>query len=130
MKKILFNKLVRDKIPDFLENKGTLVEKTVLSDDAVFDRALREKLAEESHEVRLADSKDALIEELADLQEVIDTLLLLNTIQKSEIELAQSKKRETKGGFEKRIFVSEITCEDENPMLLYYQRNKYNILEK
>lgn len=122
MKKVSFNKLVRDLIPAFLESKECLVKKTILSDDAIFDRSLREKLIEECNEVSLAGSKDALIEELADVQEVIDALISLHAIQKSDIEIVQLKKRKEKGGFEKRFFVSEISFEDENSIAQYYQK--------
>ncbi len=128
MKKVSFNALVRDKIPDFLESKECIVQKTILSAED-FDRALREKLIEESAEVRLALSKDALIEELADLHEVIDALLRHLSIDKGDVVAAQLKKKETKGGFENRIFVSEINFEDQNPIACYYQKNskKYKI---
>ncbi len=130
MKKVFFNALVRDKMPAFLESKECIVHKTILNDEA-FGRALRAKLVEECSEVRLALSKDELIEELADLQEVIEVLLQLHAIQKSDIEMVQLKKREAKGGFEGRVFVSEINFEDENPIAQYYQKNseKYKIQE-
>lgn len=128
MKTVFFNALVRDKIPDFLESKECVVHKIILGDDA-FDQALREKLIEESAEVRLATSKDELIEELADLQEVIQALLRHHSIDKSDLEAIQLKKREAKGGFQNRTFVSEINFEDQNPISEYYQKNseKYKI---
>lgn len=131
MKKVTFNSLVRDKIPDFLESKGCFVEQTVLLDD-VFEKALKSKLIEEADEVRKAASKKELIEEIADLQEVINALLEFHAIDQNEIERAQLKKIEAKGGFERRIFVSEISFEDQNPIALYYQKNssKYDIKEK
>ena len=130
MKKVFFKKLVRDNIPAFLESQECIVHKTILSDEA-FDRALREKLVEECNEVQLAGSKDALIEELADVQEVIDALISLHAIQKSAIKEAQIKKQKSKGSFEERFFISEINFEDENPIALYYQKNseKYEIQE-
>ena len=131
MKKVSFNCLVRDKLPAFLESKECIVHKAVLSNEE-FDRALREKLIEESTEVRLAFSKDELIEELADLQEVVEALLRFHSIDKNDVKEAQLKKRETKGGFEHRTFVSEINFEDQNPIAQYYQRNpeKHQIKEK
>lgn len=53
-----------------------------------------------------AKNRTALVEELADVFEVIDSLCAVNGISKDEILAAQSKKREERGGFDGRKFVN------------------------
>jgi len=95
------NKLVRDKIPDILARSQSqyLVEQMT---EVEYLQALREKLVEEAQEAANASQEEILFE-LADLYEVIDTLALANNLTKETIIAAQQKKREEKGGFEKRI---------------------------
>jgi hypothetical protein len=63
------------------------------------------KLLEEAEEVVLAESPRELINELADLFEVIDGLLETNNLTKDEILVAQLNKRNERGSFAGRKFV-------------------------
>ena len=67
------NKLVRDRIPDLLRKKGIKYETCTLSTEE-YRQALRQKLMEEAQEVAEA-SEVNLVEEIADLFEVIDALI-------------------------------------------------------
>ena len=64
-----FNKLVRDKIPEIVFNKGGYPEYEVLDDESYVE-ALNNKLLEECKEVLSATSRNDKIEEIADLLEV------------------------------------------------------------
>ena len=99
--KIHYNKLVRDRIPEIIaaDTKTCAVE--VMQDD-VFQQALRTKLIEEAQEVSEAENDD-LIKELADLYEVIDTLITTNNLDKQAILAQQMQRRNERGGFEDRI---------------------------
>ena len=66
MKEIIYDKLVRDKIPEIIEGSGKQCEIEILSDEKyleMIDKKLDEELAEYH--------KDKNLEELADLLEVI-----------------------------------------------------------
>ena len=120
------NKLWRDKLPAFRESLGSIIHIKQLS-DAEYDMQLREKLSEEAQEVCLAQNKKDLMEELADLQEVIDALCALHTISKGALEEVQAKKRDNYGGFYNRTYVTNA----EHPVGSYgeqyclAQPNKY-----
>src|SRR5690242_3446620 len=79
------NKLWRDKAVDMLETKhGSIIVWEYLN-DADFNTQLRAKLEEEAQEVAKTQSIPELIEEIADVYEVIDTLLALHKIDKADI---------------------------------------------
>ena len=69
-----YNKLVRDHIPAILAQTGYTYETTTM-DEQEYQQALREKLVEEALEAATASETRQLITELADLYEVIDTLI-------------------------------------------------------
>ena len=99
------NKLWRDKLVDTMEQKhGSRINWHYLNDQE-FNAELRIKLAEETQEVIVAQSRDELVAELADVFEVIDSLTKLHGISEQEILTAQAKKRDERGGFEGRKFV-------------------------
>lgn len=97
-------KLWRDQMIKIVEADGSKVHWRRLNDQE-FEQQLRIKLIEEAEEVHNTQLKDELITELADLYEVIDTLIAANNITKKEIIAEQIKKRDSRGGFTERIFV-------------------------
>ena len=106
MRKFVQNKLWRDKAGEILEQQhGSVIHYRMLS-DGEFEAQLRCKLLEEADEVRLASSKEDMIAELADVFEVIDSLCRLNGISRDEVLLVQASKREKRGGFEGRKYVT------------------------
>jgi len=105
MHKFLQNKLWRDKMPEIKRAAGSIVHTQEL-DDAEYALQLRIKLTEETAEVCVAQSKRELIEELADVLEVIDALCAMHKIAPEDVQEAQIKKREEKGGFYGRAFVT------------------------
>lgn len=105
MHKFLQNKLWRDKAPDMMRARGSIIHVTKI-DDAEYDRQLRIKLTEEAAEVCAAQSQKQLIEELADVLEVIDAVCALHEISSEDVRVMQTKKRDERGGFYKRAFVT------------------------
>lgn len=98
------NKLWRDKLISWMEGHGSIIHTIDLNDEE-YDRELKKKLVEEAQEVLLATSRKFLIEELADVFEVIDALQLLHSISLEDIVAVQKTKREQKGGFLSRKFI-------------------------
>lgn len=95
------NKLVRDSIPEIIRQSGKQCEVALMS-EAEFSQALREKLLEEAQEAVVA-SPENLVSELADLQEVIDALLVVYGIKRESLVKEQTRKRTERGGFEQRL---------------------------
>lgn len=93
-----YNKLVRDKIPEILDEKGVSYEKRVASSEE-YKSELIKKLGEEIIEFSEAGSP----EELADVIEVIEALKQLR--EYSNVESIRIEKREKRGGFEQRIIL-------------------------
>lgn len=94
-------KLVRDNIPEIICHAGNKCETRILSEEEYIE-ALRKKILEEAKEAATASQED-LVKELADLYEVIDSILKVLKIKRSQIMAEQERKRNIQGGFEKRI---------------------------
>jgi predicted house-cleaning noncanonical NTP pyrophosphatase (MazG superfamily) len=101
-KRQILNKLVRDRIPEIIEQSGNRYDVEVMS-EIDYRAALRQKIIEEAQEVAIAASPDELIKELADLQEVIDAILLAEKIKRSDVDQVQEKRRDQRGGFSRRL---------------------------
>lgn len=99
------NKLWRDKAVDQLESKGSIIHWHPLN-DAEFAAELRRKFMEEAEEVAQAPTQAALIEELADVLEVMDAFCDLHKFSFDDIIAAKEKKHEARGGFAGRKFIT------------------------
>ncbi|MCX6148151.1 MAG: nucleoside triphosphate pyrophosphohydrolase [Candidatus Kapabacteria bacterium] len=115
MKKI-YNKLVRDKFIDIykndVENKISMSDFSAhyLDKKEILEK-LKDKLQEEVDEVfNVYDEEDKskLKEEIADVLEVIDSVLLHNSISFDEISKIRDAKKEKRGGFEKGLYLESI----------------------
>lgn len=93
-------KLVRDRIPELMQQQGKFGEAKQV-DGSELDLSLRTKLIEEAHEVKGAPDTESLIEELADVVEVVSALAKLHSIDQDTIEARRVQKKEKRGGFEK-----------------------------
>lgn len=93
-----YNKLVRDKIPEILDEKGISYEKRIASPEE-YKAELVKKLGEEIQEFLEAGD----VEELADVVEVIEALRQLP--EYFEVEAIRQKKREERGGFDQKIIL-------------------------
>lgn len=99
-----FNKLVRDKIPASIQGKGEDVEVVALKGDALL-AALKQKLVEEAFEALDARSGAELLAELADVQEVVQSLCSALQISLSQLESERQEKARTRGGFEQGVML-------------------------
>ncbi|MFB2898565.1 nucleotide pyrophosphohydrolase [Aerosakkonemataceae cyanobacterium BLCC-F50] len=96
-----YDKLVRDKIPEIIQQSGLNCETLTLS-ESEYRQALRQKVVEEAEEVAVADEQN-LITELADIYEVIDAIVETYGINRDLIIAEQIRRRQERGGFQKRI---------------------------
>lgn len=96
-------KLVRDRIPELIERDGRTPRTWVLDDDAYL-RALLDKLVEEANELRDA-APAQLIEEMADVVEVLRAIHHLPGLGEHEVHAAADAKRVERGGFAGRIWL-------------------------
>lgn len=99
--KIQHNKLVRDKIPEIIRDSGNHCEIKTLS-NLDYIEALKHKLVEEAQEVVIAKPEE-LPQELADVMEVIDTLMTTMGIEPEKVREIQKEKRSQRGGFDNKI---------------------------
>ena len=102
-KKTIYNKLVRDKIPEIIEASGKTCEMEILSDEEylrMLDKKLDEELAEYHQEQN--------IEELADLLEVLYATAKVRGYSIEELEHVRIEKQKACGGFDKKILLKSV----------------------
>ena len=96
-----YNKLVRDKIPEEINNvKGRKANYRVLNDNEYLQE-LDKKLFEEAHEF----IEEHSVEELADLIEVIETIMKEKKILHKDVEIARELKNKKKGAFKDKVYL-------------------------
>lgn len=95
-------KLVRDGIPDLMLQNGQTPHIRIL-DDTEYRKELENKLQEEVEEY-LRDKNE---EELADILEVLDAIIEENHFSWENILEIKRAKKESRGGFKKKIFLIE-----------------------
>lgn len=102
---VMTEKLIRDRIPALAAQEGRQLQTRIATGQDI-DRLFGYKLIEESAEVIEAlalGKQDALIDELADLQTVIDDLAAHKGISRAAVEQRVRDKRTARGGFGARI---------------------------
>lgn len=114
------NKLIRDNMLERQKEQGIILHERIL-DAPEYQQRLYEKLLEEAHEVTIAHTKQELIEELADLSEVMRTIMINNNICMDDVEKKRLQKRADRGGFDKKIFSTIIAIDENNPAIEYYK---------
>ena len=96
----IYNKLVRDRIPESIEAQGETPNLRILEQEEYLHR-LEAKLDEEVGEYH----RDKNAEELADILEVVFALAEANGVTRQELMDVYQKKHDARGGFGKRIFL-------------------------
>jgi predicted house-cleaning noncanonical NTP pyrophosphatase (MazG superfamily) len=87
----VYNKLIRDRIPEIIKKDGNTADIIILSEES-FNQAIKQKLIEEATEVANAQTRDDILGELADLQEVMDTIKQMYNINTLEVNTIQAVK--------------------------------------
>lgn len=103
MNDIVYDKLVRDRIPEIIESSGRKCDIRVMEEQEYLEK-LEAKLDEELSEFH----KGHDLEELADLMEVIYslTVALGNTVD--DLERIRLEKAQSRGSFDKRILLNRV----------------------
>lgn len=99
----IYNKLVRDKIPEICKKNNQIPEFCVLEDKEYLEQ-LNIKLQEELKEYL----QDGSIEELADLEEVLRAILDVKKVPYNEFEKIRNAKVEKRGAFKKKLFLTKV----------------------
>lgn len=99
----IYNKLVRDKIPELIESDGKKCVTHILSEKE-YIAALETKLNEEIAEY-LADKT---LEEMVDVMEVLRAICIARGYAFEELKQLRAKKAAEKGGFKERIFLEYV----------------------
>ena len=103
MKRVVYKKLVRDRIPEIIEASGKTCTIEILSDEnylLMVDAKPDEELAEYH--------KDQNIEELSDLLEVIYAATKARGYSIEQLEAVRAEKAAKRGAFDKKILLKEV----------------------
>ncbi len=118
-----YNKLIRDRIPEIIEKTGENTpekagentpgkagheSKVRILDDGEYVTYLSKKLQEEVDEFQDAHA----FEELADILEVVLALAAVQGKTPEDLETMRAKKREKRGGFDKKLLLEWVMEKD------------------
>lgn len=113
---MIVDKLVRNKIPQQIEAEGGTV-KTKVVNDVELQFYLKEKLLEEVNELICAKTKDEIIEEMADVYEVLMEYKEAYGIDPKKVGTKQMWKYTKKGDFSEHIVLLTCTKKKRNATL-------------
>ena len=106
----IYNKLVRDKIPQVIVKTGKSFETRILPEDE-YRSEVHKKMNEELQEYFEATDDSEAVEELADLLELNHAASRIHGSSVEELESVRAAKAEKRGAFQEGIFLIEV--EDE-----------------
>ncbi len=95
-----YNKLVRDKIPEYIKSKGEKVSFHIAGDEEYWQK-LKNKLTEEVKE--FLDNET--IDEIADIEEVLNAVCKYKKFNKKKLESIKNKKIKLRRAFKKKIIL-------------------------
>lgn len=103
----IYNKLVRDHIPNIIERAGNTCRTRIL-DDEEYMVELNAKLQEELTEYMAATTSQNALEELADMMEILHALADAHGSSPEELEQIRKEKAAVRGGFKERIYLIDV----------------------
>ena len=104
----VYNKLVRDNIPQIIERSGKTCQTRVLSDGEYVDE-LNKKLHEEFAEY----VQSGEVEELADIVEVACALATAKGVSCAQFDEIRAEKTRKNGKFDKKLFLEWVDRVDD-----------------
>jgi len=102
-----YNKLIRDKIPEVIEDSGKSYKIRKL-DDREYLEKVKEKIIEETNELVESKSRVDIINEIADVYEIIEALMDIKKITPSEVSKVKENKKVSRGAFDKKLLLIEV----------------------
>lgn len=99
-----YNKLVRDHIPEIIEQNGKTAVFRMIEDKDEYNRYLEKKLDEEVEEFHNSKS----IDEIADILEVITAIMKARGIDPHYVDMRRRMKSAKRGKFDKRILLIKV----------------------
>lgn len=102
----IYNKLVRDNIPQIINDSGQKCDIKILEDNQYIFR-LNEKLYEEIDEYKEAVG-DEIVDELADVMEIIFAIAEHHGISIIDLNKTREEKKNERGGFKEKIFLEKV----------------------
>lgn len=121
MPKFYLNKLVRDKLRGEYERIGQKAVCRVLAPPD-HKRELVNKIIEEAREIQIDSEASEIINEIADIQQVIEDLMILFDVTKEQVSVAKQNKYDKKGGFSAGHFVETLELADGDEWVDYYRK--------
>ncbi|UOQ92143.1 nucleoside triphosphate pyrophosphohydrolase [Halobacillus shinanisalinarum] len=103
----IYNKLVRDRIPEIIEGKGKSIRTRILNEEEYID-SLKNKLQEEVNEYLAADNDQEALEELADLLELIRAVTKIHDSSIEQVEKIRREKSDQRGSFHNQVYLVEV----------------------
>ena len=128
MIKFICNKLARDKTIEGMAKSAIQTSYKQLQNKELLEE-LRKKLLEESLEVAEATERTQVVDELADVFEVIDALRAMYRITAAEVSAAKRRIYRKRGGFKKGIFLEAIEMSESNPCVQHFRASPDRYLE-
>lgn len=107
MNRKIYNKLVRDRIPEIIQQEGKIPEYRIL-DESSFNAALHQKTLEESQELLEAKTQEDILNELADVMECLESIAKQHELSMYAVLARQTEKRTSRGGFSKKLFLEHV----------------------
>ena len=115
-----FDKLIRDKLPSIMRLKGKEACLHEVNHHEYIQR-LKEKLSEETSELRDARDKGDVEAELADILELLHAFSKAYDIPFDCVEKHRERKRALKGGFESHMVCAYVEMDSTHPDVVYYR---------
>ena len=104
--KTVYNKLVRDKIPEIIQATGKKANYRILNREE-YKQALKDKLLEEVNEFLAAQTRQEMQEEMDDIKEVLAAIHETFRLGRSKLNSRYAKALD-KGCFGRRVFLESV----------------------
>ena len=113
-------KLVRNKTNERLAAKNVFMKYHIANIEE-YQKLLSLKLIEEATEVAVAKNTDEIINELADVLEVVHSILAAYNLSFQTVEASRQEKLKTRGSFDDRIYSEYVDIDESHPLYAHYK---------
>lgn len=103
----VYNKLVRDLIPQVIEAGGKTCSIRML-DSSEHLKEIKVKMQEEALEFNEASCQEEAVEELADILELVHAAIHMYGVSYEQLEQIRTQKKKQRGGFSQGIYLIEV----------------------